>query len=91
MFILTCFYTFNVILVYMKHLFFCHMDTIFSCKQKHLHKDKVPHEEEDAAKETAVRKAIKTAAAEVEQAEGRGQIKVKDKNLTAVFEKSDLT
>lgn len=52
---------------------------VFFCKQKHLHKDKVPQEEEEAGKDSAVRKAIKAAAAEVEKAEGRGQIKVRDK------------
>ncbi|XP_056619151.1 uncharacterized protein si:ch211-197h24.6 [Triplophysa dalaica] len=43
---------------------------------KHLHKDKVPYEEEEAGKDPSVRKAIKATAAEVENAEGRGQIKV---------------
>ncbi|XP_026084273.1 uncharacterized protein LOC113059853 [Carassius auratus] len=42
---------------------------------KQNHKDKVPHEEEDAVNDPAIRKAIKDAAAEVEKAEGRGQIK----------------
>lgn len=42
---------------------------------KQNHKDKVPHEEEDALKDPAIRKAVKAAAAEVEKAEGRGQIK----------------
>ncbi|XP_051722110.1 uncharacterized protein si:ch211-197h24.6 [Ctenopharyngodon idella] len=43
---------------------------------KQNHKDKVPHEEEDALKDPTIRKAIKAAAAEVEKAEGRGQIKM---------------
>uniref|UniRef100_A0A9J7Z1D7 Si:ch211-197h24.6 n=1 Tax=Cyprinus carpio carpio TaxID=630221 RepID=A0A9J7Z1D7_CYPCA len=42
---------------------------------KQNHKDKVPHEEEAALKDPAIRKAVKAAAAEVEKAEGRGQIK----------------
>lgn len=45
--------------------------------QKQNHKDKVPHEEEAALKDPAIRKGIKAAAAEVEKAEGRGQIKVR--------------
>ncbi|XP_056105440.1 uncharacterized protein si:ch211-197h24.6 [Rhinichthys klamathensis goyatoka] len=43
---------------------------------KQNHKDKVPYEEEDALKDPTTRKAIKAAAAEVEKAEGRGQIKM---------------
>ncbi|CAN9514246.1 unnamed protein product [Ophioblennius macclurei] len=43
---------------------------------KRAHPDKVTCEEEDAVKDPAVRKAVKDAAAEVEQTEGRGQIRV---------------
>ncbi|XP_042345956.1 uncharacterized protein si:ch211-197h24.6 [Plectropomus leopardus] len=43
---------------------------------KKVHPDKVKHEEEEAVKDPAVRKAIKGAAAEVEKMEGRGQLKV---------------
>ncbi|XP_038146989.1 uncharacterized protein si:ch211-197h24.6 isoform X1 [Cyprinodon tularosa] len=43
---------------------------------KKTHPDKVTWEEEDGVKDPVVRKAIKSAAAEVEKAEGRGQIKV---------------
>lgn len=43
---------------------------------KKAHPDKVTCEEEDAVKDAAVRKAVKDAAAEVEQTEGRGQIRV---------------
>lgn len=71
----------------------CVIVVFFSCKQKHLHKDKVPHEEEEAGKDPSVRKAIKAAAAEVENAEGRGQIKVRDEDwieYSAVFENSDV-
>lgn len=49
----------------------------FFGKQKQNHKDKVPHEEEAALKDPAIRKAVKAAAAEVEKTEGRGQIKVR--------------
>lgn len=44
--------------------------------QKKIHPDKVTHEEEEAVKDPAVRKAIKEIAAEVEKTEGRGQLKV---------------
>ncbi|XP_014885427.1 uncharacterized protein LOC106945926 [Poecilia latipinna] len=40
------------------------------------HPDKVIWEEEDGVKDPAIRKAVKVAAAEVEKAEGRGQIRV---------------
>lgn len=40
------------------------------------HQDKVPYDEAAALKDPAIRKAIKTAAAEVEKAEGRGQLKM---------------
>ncbi|KAL6462527.1 hypothetical protein MHYP_G00289490 [Metynnis hypsauchen] len=40
------------------------------------HPDKVPHDEEAATKDPAIRKAIKASAAEVENAEGRGQIRI---------------
>ncbi|XP_029360993.1 uncharacterized protein LOC115045451 isoform X2 [Echeneis naucrates] len=43
---------------------------------KKVHPDKVTCEEEEAIKDPAVRKTIKSAAAEVEKSEGRGQIKV---------------
>ncbi|XP_047216395.1 uncharacterized protein si:ch211-197h24.6 [Girardinichthys multiradiatus] len=43
---------------------------------KKAHPDKVTCEEEDGVKDPGVRKAVKAAAAEVEKAEGRGQIKV---------------
>ncbi|XP_033496705.2 uncharacterized protein LOC117265960 [Epinephelus lanceolatus] len=43
---------------------------------KKIHPDKVTHEEEEAVKDPAVRKAIKEIAAEVEKTEGRGQLKV---------------
>ncbi|KAL7835673.1 hypothetical protein SRHO_G00280200 [Serrasalmus rhombeus] len=43
---------------------------------KRSHPDKVPHDEEAATKDPAIRKAIKASAAEVEKAEGRGQIRV---------------
>ncbi|KAM6910035.1 uncharacterized protein FYW49_012024 [Xenentodon cancila] len=43
---------------------------------KKVHPDKVTCEEEDAIKDSAVRRAVKAAAAEVERTEGRGQIKV---------------
>ncbi|XP_051574944.1 uncharacterized protein si:ch211-197h24.6 isoform X2 [Myxocyprinus asiaticus] len=43
---------------------------------KQNHKDKVPHDEEAAVRDPAIRKAVKAAAAEVEKAEGRGQIKM---------------
>lgn len=43
---------------------------------KKVHPEKVTCEEEDAIKDPAVRKAVKDAAAEVEQTEGRGQIRV---------------
>lgn len=60
----------------------------FFGKQKQNHKDKVPHEEEDALKDPTIRKAIKAAAAEVEKAEGRGQIKVKDCRLMCFKDES---
>ncbi|XP_053743098.1 uncharacterized protein si:ch211-197h24.6 [Synchiropus splendidus] len=41
-----------------------------------VHPDKVNCEEEQASKDPTVRQVLKTAAAEVEQSEGRGQIKV---------------
>uniref|UniRef100_A0A3P9Q042 Si:ch211-197h24.6 n=1 Tax=Poecilia reticulata TaxID=8081 RepID=A0A3P9Q042_POERE len=40
------------------------------------HPDKVIWEEEDGVKDPAIRKAVKVSAAEVEKAEGRGQIRV---------------
>ncbi|XP_065116888.1 uncharacterized protein [Paramisgurnus dabryanus] len=43
---------------------------------KQVHPDKVPFEEEDAATDVNYKKAVKTAAAEVQQAEGRGQVKI---------------
>ncbi|KAI4881553.1 hypothetical protein NFI96_014883 [Prochilodus magdalenae] len=43
---------------------------------KKSHSDKVPHDEEAATKDPAIRKAIRASAAEVEIAEGRGQIRV---------------
>ncbi|XP_051262488.1 uncharacterized protein si:ch211-197h24.6 [Dicentrarchus labrax] len=43
---------------------------------KKAHPDKVTQEEEEAIKDPAVRKAIKEVAAEVENTEGRGQLKV---------------
>ncbi|XP_059194760.1 uncharacterized protein si:ch211-197h24.6 [Centropristis striata] len=43
---------------------------------KKAHPEKVTQEEEQAIKDPAVRKAIKEVAAEVERAEGRGQLKV---------------
>ncbi|XP_028983929.1 uncharacterized protein si:ch211-197h24.6 [Betta splendens] len=43
---------------------------------KRIRPDKVAFEEEDAIKDPAIRKNIKDAAAEVEQTEGRGQLKV---------------
>ncbi|XP_010883020.2 uncharacterized protein si:ch211-197h24.6 isoform X2 [Esox lucius] len=43
---------------------------------KQNHPDKVPFEEEAATKDHEVRKKVKASAAEVEKAEGRGQIKV---------------
>ncbi|XP_029959553.1 uncharacterized protein LOC115397407 isoform X2 [Salarias fasciatus] len=43
---------------------------------KKAHPDKVTCEEEDAIKDPVIRKAVKDAAAEVEQTEGRGQIRV---------------
>jgi len=55
-----------------------HISIIIFGKQKQNHKDKVPYEEANALKDPTTRKAIKAAAAEVEKAEGRGQIKVKD-------------
>ncbi|KAF5904348.1 meckelin-like isoform X1, partial [Clarias magur] len=43
---------------------------------KHAHAEKIPHEEEQVGKNPAIKKEMRAAAAEVEQAEGRGQIKV---------------
>ncbi|XP_067365746.1 uncharacterized protein si:ch211-197h24.6 isoform X1 [Channa argus] len=43
---------------------------------KKIHPDKVTCEEEEAIKDPSVRKMVKDVAAEVEKAEGRGQIKV---------------
>lgn len=43
---------------------------------KKSHPDKMPHEEEAATKDPAIRKAVKAAAAEVEKEGGRGQIRV---------------
>ncbi|XP_062841670.1 uncharacterized protein si:ch211-197h24.6 [Trichomycterus rosablanca] len=43
---------------------------------KHSHADKVPHEEEEATKDPAIRSAIRSSAAEVEKTEGRGQIRI---------------
>lgn len=43
---------------------------------KHAHLEKMPHGEEEAAKSPAIKKEIRVIAAEVENAEGRGRIKV---------------
>ncbi|XP_034030775.1 uncharacterized protein si:ch211-197h24.6 isoform X2 [Thalassophryne amazonica] len=43
---------------------------------KRAHADKIPFDEAEAAKNPALRKTIKEVAAEVEKAEGRGQLKV---------------
>ncbi|MCI4391343.1 hypothetical protein PGIGA_G00133040 [Pangasianodon gigas] len=43
---------------------------------KHAHPEKMPHEEEEVTKNPAVKKEIRVTAAEVEKAEGRGQVKV---------------
>ncbi|KAM9436279.1 uncharacterized protein Hap1MRO34_000775 [Clarias gariepinus] len=43
---------------------------------KHAHAEKIPHEEEQVGKNPAIKKEMRAAAAEVEQTEGRGQIKV---------------
>ncbi|XP_072548357.1 uncharacterized protein [Salminus brasiliensis] len=51
---------------------------------KRSYPDKVPHDEESATKDPAIRKAIKAAAAEVEKEEGRGQVRV------VIKEPSDL-
>ncbi|KAM4736523.1 uncharacterized protein FYW61_006640 [Anableps anableps] len=55
---------------------------------KKTHPDKVTCEEEDGVKDPAVRKAVKAAAAEVEKAEGRGQIRVimKEPYLVPAFQ-----
>lgn len=49
--------------------------------QKKAHPDKVTCEEEDVIKDNAVKKNVKAMVAEVEQTEGRGQIKVADPSL----------
>lgn len=36
----------------------------------------MPHEEEEVAKNQAIKKEVKATAAEVEKTEGRGQVKV---------------
>ncbi|XP_053468130.1 uncharacterized protein LOC128600032 [Ictalurus furcatus] len=43
---------------------------------KHAHLEKMPHGEEEAAKSPAIKKEIRVIAAEVENAEGRGRIKI---------------
>ncbi|KAJ8004943.1 hypothetical protein DPEC_G00141530 [Dallia pectoralis] len=55
---------------------------------KQNHSDKVPFEEEAATKDHEVRKKVKESAAEVEKAEGRGQIKVilKEPSEVTAFE-----
>lgn len=59
----------------------------FGLQQKKTHPGKVIWEEEDGVKDPTVRKAIKVAAAEVEKAEGRGQIRVRNKLITITSSK----
>jgi hypothetical protein len=50
---------------------------VSSVLQKQNHSAKIPFEEDAATKDHDVRKKVKKAAAELEKAEGRGQLKVR--------------
>lgn len=50
---------------------------VSSVLQKQNHPAKMPFEEDAATKDHEVRKKVKEAAAELEKAEGRGQLKVR--------------
>lgn len=50
---------------------------VSSVPQKQNHSAKMPFKEDAATKDHEVRKKVKEAAAELEKAEGRGQLKVR--------------
>lgn len=51
---------------------------VIACFQKRKQLDTVTFEEEAARKDPSLRKSVKEIAAEMEKAEGRGQLRVRD-------------
>lgn len=67
---------------------FVTLGDVIVCFQKRNHPDKVPFEEDAALKDPSVRKTVKETAAEVEKAEGRGQLRVSNPYLLCLSHRS---